>query len=146
LALTITESAFASNGATMKSHWKRRWREAGSNTICAYGRSIFGVEAWQLGGSSLMSLVELTRPDGSPVAINPDEVVQLAPVPSQGPLMGPLAKGTRIVFRNQTHQDVKELQDEVIAKINTSRTQTTLALASLATKSQKRATKPRKRT
>ena len=65
-----------------------------------------------------MSFVRLTRPDGSPVAINPDEVVQAAPVPASGALMGPLSKGTRIVFRNQSHQDVRELLDEVIARID----------------------------
>ena len=62
-----------------------------------------------------------TRPDNSPVAINPDEVVHLAPVPTSGPLMGPLTVGTRIVFRNLSHQDVKERLDEVVAKINASR-------------------------
>ena len=68
-----------------------------------------------------MSLVQLTRPDGSPVAINPDEVVHLAPVPTSGPLMGPLSVGTRIEFRNMTHQDVKELMNDVIAKIDAAR-------------------------
>ncbi|MGH6796009.1 MAG: hypothetical protein ACREDH_12645 [Methylocella sp.] len=68
-----------------------------------------------------MSFVRLTRPDGSPVAINPDEVVHLAPVPASGPLMGPLSTGTRIVFRNQSHQDVRELLDEVIARIDAAR-------------------------
>ena len=63
-----------------------------------------------------MSFVRLTRPDGSPVAINPDEVVHAAPVPASGALMGPLTTGTRIVFRNQSHQDVGELLDEVIAR------------------------------
>jgi hypothetical protein len=70
-----------------------------------------------------MSLVQLTRPDGSPVAINPDEVVHLAPVPTSGPLMGPLTSGTRIEFRNQSHQDVMELLDVVIAKIDAARAQ-----------------------
>ncbi len=69
-----------------------------------------------------MTFVMLTRPDNTPVAINPDEVVHLAPVPESGPLMGPLSKGTRIVFRNQSHQDVKELLEEVVAKIDASRT------------------------
>ena len=68
-----------------------------------------------------MSLVTLTRPDNTAVAINPDEVVHLAPVPTNGPLVGPLSEGTRIVFRNQTHQDVKELLAVVIAKINAAR-------------------------
>jgi hypothetical protein len=68
-----------------------------------------------------MSFVRLTRPDGSPVAINPDEVVQLAPVPASGPLMGPLSTGTRIMFVNQSHQDVRELLDEVISRIDTAR-------------------------
>jgi hypothetical protein len=65
-----------------------------------------------------MSFVRLTRPDGSPIAINPDEVVHLAPVPESGPLMGPLSKGTRIVFRNQSHQDVRELLGDVIDRID----------------------------
>jgi hypothetical protein len=68
-----------------------------------------------------MSLVELTRPDDTLVAINPDEVVHLAPVPTSGPTMGPLSKGTRIVFRNLSHQDVKELPETVISKINAAR-------------------------
>ncbi|HEX3496792.1 MAG TPA: hypothetical protein VHT02_06410 [Methylocella sp.] len=68
-----------------------------------------------------MSFVRLTRPDASPVAINPDEVVHLAPVPASGPLMGPLSTGTRIVFRNQSRQDVRELLDEVISLIDMAR-------------------------
>jgi hypothetical protein len=68
-----------------------------------------------------MSFVRLTRPDGSPVAINPDEVVHAAPVPASGALMGPLTTGTRIVFRNQSHQDVGELLDEVISRIDAAR-------------------------
>jgi hypothetical protein len=62
-----------------------------------------------------MSFVRLTRPDGSPVAINSDEVVHAAPVPASGALMGPLSTGTRIVFKNQSHQDVRELLDDVIS-------------------------------
>jgi hypothetical protein len=77
-----------------------------------------------------LSLVQLTRPDASPVAINPDEVVHLSPVPTDGPLVGPLRVGTRIVFRNQSHQDVKELMDVVIAKIDASRAGTFAARAS----------------
>ncbi len=79
-----------------------------------------------------MSLVQLTRPDGSPVAINPDEIVHLAPVPTSGPLMGPLSTGTRIVFRNQSHQDVTELLDIVIAKIDASRAHSLGVLAASA--------------
>jgi hypothetical protein len=76
-----------------------------------------------------MSLVILTRPDGSPIAINPDEIVHLAPVPTSGPLMGPLTAGTRIVFRNQTHQDVKELIEVVVQKINDARNNVQSAIA-----------------
>ena len=79
-----------------------------------------------------MSFVRLTRPDGSPVAINPDEVVHVAPVPASGPLMGPLSKGTRIVFRNQSHQDVRELLDEVIARIDAARSAHAAAVAAPA--------------
>jgi hypothetical protein len=75
----------------------------------------------ELDKEGAVSLVQMTRPDGSPVAINPDEIVHLAPVPSTGPLMGPLTVGTRIVFRNQSHQDVKELFAEVVARINAAR-------------------------
>lgn len=80
-----------------------------------------------------MSLALLTHPDGSPVAINPDEVVHLAPVPTGGPLMGPLTTGTRIVFRNQSIQDVKELVDVAIAEINAARAHSLSALTSPAT-------------
>ena len=79
-----------------------------------------------------MSFVRLTRPDGSPVAINPDEVVQAAPVPASGALMGPLSEGTRIVFRNQSHQDVRELLDEVIARIDAARSARAAAVAAPA--------------
>ena len=64
-----------------------------------------------------MHFVQLTRPDDSPLAVNAEEIVHLSPVPVSGPLMGPLTHGTRITFRNQSHQDVKELIDAVIAKI-----------------------------
>jgi hypothetical protein len=79
-----------------------------------------------------MSFVRLTRPDGSPVAINPDEVVHLAPVPASGPLMGPLSTGTRIVFKNQSHQDVRELLDEVIDRIDAARSALAAAVAAPA--------------
>jgi len=79
-----------------------------------------------------MSFVRLTRPDGSPVAINPDEVVHAAPVPASGALMGPLTTGTRIVFRNQSHQDVRELLDEVIARIDAARSARAAAVAAPA--------------
>jgi hypothetical protein len=79
-----------------------------------------------------MSFVRLTRPDGSPIAVNPDEVVHAAPVPTSGSLMGPLSEGTRIVFRNQSHQDVRELLDEVIARIDATRSARAAAVAAPA--------------
>jgi hypothetical protein len=66
-----------------------------------------------------MRTISFTRPDDTPVAINPDEVVSFAPVPTEGPLIGPLKVGTRIVFRNKTHQDVKELYEEVARRLST---------------------------
>ena len=68
--------------------------------------------------SNGMAFVTFTRPDGTPVSINTDEVIKLSPVPTSGPTMGPLSKGTRIQFRNNSHQDVKELVPDVEAKIN----------------------------
>ena len=65
-----------------------------------------------------MSFVQFTRPDGSPVSISSDDVLRFAPVPTSGPLMGPLAEGTRIVFKNGAHQDVKELQQVVQDRLN----------------------------
>ena len=76
-----------------------------------------------------MSFARLTRPDGSPVAINPDEIVRAAPVPPSGALMGPLSTGTRIVFRNQSHQDVRELLDVVISLIDAARALRAAAVA-----------------
>lgn len=65
-----------------------------------------------------MAFVEFTRPDNSPVVINTAEVVTVAAVPKDGPLAGPLKTGTRINFRNGTHQDVKELLPEVTKRLN----------------------------
>ena len=65
-----------------------------------------------------MAFVQFTRPDDSAVLINSAEVLTCAPVPTDGPTSGPLKKGTRINFRNGTHQDVKELLDEVKRKLN----------------------------
>jgi hypothetical protein len=76
-----------------------------------------------------MSFVRLTRPDGSPVAINPDEILHAAPVPASGALMGPLSTGSRVVFRNQSHQDVRELLDEVISLIDAARSARPAAVA-----------------
>ncbi len=57
-----------------------------------------------------MAFVFLTRPDGSPVGVDPAKVISFAPVPPPpSPLAGPLREGTRIVFANKTHQDVVEL-------------------------------------
>ncbi len=60
-----------------------------------------------------MAFVQFTRPDNTPVSVNSEQIEKFAPVPTSGPTMGPLKKGTRIYFLNKNHQDVKELQDEV---------------------------------
>jgi len=65
-----------------------------------------------------MAFVTFTRPDDSPVSINTVEVLSFAPVPTDGPLMGPLKVGTRIAFKNGKHQDVKELVKAVEKKLN----------------------------
>ena len=65
-----------------------------------------------------MAFVTFTRPDDSPVSINTVEVLTFAPVPADGPLMGPLKVGTRIAFRNGKHQDVKELVEAVEKRLN----------------------------
>jgi hypothetical protein len=59
-----------------------------------------------------------TRPDDTPVGVYSSKVVSFAPVPTSGPTMGPLREGTRIVFENRTHQDVKELVAEVERRLN----------------------------
>lgn len=60
-----------------------------------------------------MAFVTLTRPGGTAVIVNTDQIVQCAPVPESGSLAGPQPTGTRIEFANRTHQDVVELVDEV---------------------------------
>jgi hypothetical protein len=65
-----------------------------------------------------MAFVEFTRPDNSPVVVNSAEVNSFSPVPPDGPLAGPLKKGTRINFKNGHHQDVKELVPEVTKRLN----------------------------
>lgn len=64
-----------------------------------------------------MSYAQFTRPDGQPVYLKTEDVQDFAPVPADGPLMGPLSEGTRITFHNQSHQDVKELAAEVQRRI-----------------------------
>jgi hypothetical protein len=65
-----------------------------------------------------MTFVLLTRPDDSPVSINTNEVVRLTPVPTSGPLQGPITVGTRIEFRNNAHQDVRETIEVVTVRLN----------------------------
>lgn len=65
-----------------------------------------------------MAFVSFTRPDDSPVSINTVEVLAFAPVPTEGPLMGPLKVGRRIAFRNGKHQDVKDLLEAVEKRLN----------------------------
>ncbi|SFJ75917.1 hypothetical protein [Caulobacter sp. UNC279MFTsu5.1] len=65
-----------------------------------------------------MAFVSFTRPDDATVSINTVEVLSFAPVPTDGPLMGPLKVGTRIAFRNGKHQDVQELVEAVERKLN----------------------------
>lgn len=60
-----------------------------------------------------MSFVQSTRPDGSPVTVNSNDVRPCAPVPTSGPLMGPLSEGTRITFKSGGHRDVRERLQEV---------------------------------
>ncbi|KRA57148.1 hypothetical protein ASD89_05450 [Caulobacter sp. Root656] len=65
-----------------------------------------------------MAFVSFRRPDDSPVSINTAEVLSFAPVPTDGPLRGPLEAGTRIAFRNGKHQDVKEPVEAVERTLN----------------------------
>ena len=65
-----------------------------------------------------MPFVQFTRPDGSPVSVNSDDVQKIAPVPASGPLMGPLTEGTRIYFKSGGHQDVCELQQVAEDRLN----------------------------
>ncbi|MGQ0445655.1 MAG: hypothetical protein ACT4O2_11170 [Beijerinckiaceae bacterium] len=79
-----------------------------------------------------MSFLRSACPDGSPIAINPDKIVHAAPVPAGGALMELLSTGTRIVFKNQSHQDVRVLLDEVIARIDAARSGQTAAVVAPA--------------
>ena len=65
-----------------------------------------------------MPFVQFTRPDGTPVSVNSAEVLEVTPVPTSGPLMGPITQGTRIYFKTGAHQDVTELEDEVRQRLN----------------------------
>jgi len=79
-----------------------------------------------------MLFVRLTRPDGSQIASNTSEIVHAAPVPASGELAGSLTEGSRIVFRNQSHQDVRELLDEVMSRIEMGRSAPSHAVAGCA--------------
>lgn len=65
-----------------------------------------------------MAFVTFTRPDDSAVSINTVEVLSFAPVPTDGPLTGPLKVGTRIAFKTGKHQDVKEPVEAVEKALN----------------------------
>jgi hypothetical protein len=66
-----------------------------------------------------MAMAEFTRPDGSLVLIEPNDVESCAPVPpSDSPGGGPLDVGTRISFKTGRHQDVKELLEEVRRRLD----------------------------
>ena len=65
-----------------------------------------------------MPFIRLTRPDDTEVHLNTDEILQFDPVPPGGVLAGPLDKGTRVTFKNRSHQDVKELCSEVAKLID----------------------------
>jgi hypothetical protein len=67
-----------------------------------------------------MTFIKLTRPDDSPIAVNTVEIVHMAPVPAAGPLAGPLTVGTRIVFRDKSSQDVKEVLDVIMVMLRAS--------------------------
>ncbi|WP_417417432.1 hypothetical protein [Hoeflea sp.] len=68
-----------------------------------------------------MSFVHLTRADKSPVVITIAKILSFAPVPTEGPLLGPLMEGTRIVFINKNgHQDVMETVEIVSKKLRDS--------------------------
>jgi hypothetical protein len=64
-----------------------------------------------------MAFLRFTRPDGSPIEINSDQIVSYAAVPEGGPLGGPLSTGTRIVLGGGLHQDVAETPSQVEAII-----------------------------
>ena len=55
-------------------------------------------------------MILLTRPDGSAVAIQADEILTVVPEP----IGGTLEARTRISFRHGGHQDVTELFDAVL--------------------------------
>jgi hypothetical protein len=90
-----------------------------------------------------MAFVMFTRPDGSPVGIDSGKVASFAPVPTSGPTMGPLKEGTRIVFENKTHQDVKELVAEVERRLNGAGPAALEAVMPMAAPKASRASKPK---
>ncbi len=57
--------------------------------------------------------LRFTRPDGSPVEINADQIVSYAAVPDSGAGEGPSRTGTRLVLGAGLHQDVRETPGEV---------------------------------
>lgn len=57
-----------------------------------------------------MTFIKLTRPDGAAIYVNAGEIVSFAPAL---PGTGPLDKATRLLFRNNGHQDVTETIEAV---------------------------------
>jgi hypothetical protein len=90
-----------------------------------------------------MAFVMFTRPDDTQVGVDSRKVVTFAPVPTSGPTMGPLKEGTRIVFENKTHQDVKELVPEVQRRLNGAGPAALEAVLPMPAAKASRATKPK---
>jgi len=63
-----------------------------------------------------MAFVQFTRPDNQAVVINTERIITAAPVPADGML----AQGTRIAFSNGGQQDVRELIDVAMRRLNIS--------------------------
>ena len=65
-----------------------------------------------------MNFITVTRPDGSRIVLNPDNILSIAdaPPPDSALAGAPTAKA-RITFSTQTHQDVRETLAEILALI-----------------------------
>lgn len=66
-----------------------------------------------------MHFITVTRPDGSRIAINAANILSVVEAPpADSPVAGPPGARTRINFSNQTHQDVRETVEQVLALVS----------------------------
>jgi hypothetical protein len=58
-----------------------------------------------------MAFMQFTQLDDQPIVMNTERIITAAPLPPDG-------QGTRIIFTNGSHQDIKEFIADALRRLN----------------------------